>query len=74
MLYNMTNVDIKSSFKSDHSPIKISFENKSNAKRGPGFWKFNSSLLLDADYCEYIRGIIRKYTDEYSYLSDHALK
>ena len=74
MLYNMTNVDIKASFKSDHSPIKIAFECQSNDRRGPGFWKFNSSLLLDPTYCEYAKGIIEKYEKEYSEVLDRALR
>ena len=74
MLYNLKTIDIKTSFKSDHSPVVISFENFVINKRGPGFWKFNSSLLLDEDYCAYMKGIICKYGDEYKDVQDKSLK
>ena len=74
MLYNMKTTNIKAGFKTDHSLIQISFECNSSEKRGPGFWKFNSSLLTDDDFCAYIRGIIEKYSKTYAYLSDHTLK
>ena len=75
LLYNMSSTEIHSSFKSDHSPILIKFECKANeSARGPGFWKFNASLLNDGDYCAYIKGIIEKFKDEYNYVSDLSLK
>ena len=75
MLYNISSIDIHASFKSDHSPIKITFESQSKESiRGPGFWKFNSSLLDDGDYCEYIKGIIEKSKNEYNDVLDLALK
>ena len=74
MLYNMTDIDIAPAFKSDHSPIKIKFECKNKDVRGPGFWKFNASLLDDGDYCEYIKGMIEKLKEEYNNVPDLSLK
>ena len=74
MLYNMIDIDIHASFKSDHSPIKIRFDCNATESRGPGFWKFNASLLDDGDYCEYIKGMIDKLKEEYTYVSDPSLK
>ena len=69
----MKSIDIKTSFKSDHSPVVISLESIVIDKRGPGFWKFNSSLLNDEDYCAYIKGIITKYREEYRDVNDRSV-
>jgi hypothetical protein len=45
---------INSSILTDHSLIKIKLELVNN-KRGPGFWKFNCSLLHDTDYVSKIK-------------------
>ena len=38
---------------SDHSAVALSMSfNESELPRGPGFWKFNSSLLSDTNYVE----------------------
>ena len=40
---------------SDHSAVSLSMSLESNeTKRGPGFWKFNNSLLMDKCYTEMI--------------------
>ena len=68
------NIEIKPSYRSDYSAIKLELSSHSSEKHGPGFWKFNTLLLMDGDYCAYIRGIIAKYRDEYLYTTNHALK
>ena len=35
---------------SDHNLVSVNFQCKQTAPRGPGLWKFNSSLTLDDDY------------------------
>ena len=45
-------VDIIPSIKSDHSAITLSFSGVEDGIRGPSFWKFNSSLVNDQDYCD----------------------
>ena len=50
--------DISHGFRSDHSLISLSI--KPQISRGPGFWKFNTSLLQDNDYVENIRRVIDK--------------
>ena len=42
----------------DHSFIKLSIM-LNNDKRGPGFWKFNCSLLRDPEYVNMVKNIIR---------------
>ena len=48
----MDQVDIIPSIKSDHSAITLSFSGVEDGIRGPSFWKFNSSLVNDQDYCD----------------------
>ena len=54
IMYELENVDIKPSYKSDHSIICLVIVNSKEQERGPGFWKFNSSLLTDTVYVAYI--------------------
>ena len=51
----ITDCQIVSNIFSDHSALQlhINYEQK-EAKRGPGFWKFNNSLLTDNEYIERI--------------------
>jgi exonuclease III len=52
------------SYRSDHSVIslEISFQ---QMKRGPGYWKFNSSLLYDNQYTQLVKNIISETVEEY---------
>ena len=45
-------VEIKTSIKTDHSAITLSISSLDETERGPNFWKFNSNLVNDSDYCE----------------------
>ena len=45
--FAITDVDIGTAFGSDHAPVKMSVQDLSRSKRGPGFWKFNKSLIND---------------------------
>ena len=42
-------------------------------KRGPGFWKFNSSLLEDDEYTEKLMFKIPHFINKYQDLEDHGL-
>lgn len=53
---------------SDHSAVSLSLSlDKTSPPRGPGFWKFNNSLLADNSYVENLSFLIpqaaRKYQD-----------
>ena len=50
----ITNADILPGYKTDHSLITIHLASNSNP-RGPGFWKLNTSFLLDSEYIELIK-------------------
>ena len=47
------------SYKSDHTPVILNI-NILNIKRGPGYFKLNSSLLLDSVYQENIKQSINE--------------
>ena len=43
-------MDISAFYDSDHSPVIISLTPEDQVPRGPGFWKFNNSLLEDEEF------------------------
>ena len=43
-------------------------------KRGPGFWKFNNSLLRDDEYVNDLRTNINAYNAKYENIDDQGLK
>ena len=51
--------DIKPGFKTDHSAVSLNLT-LLNCRRGPGFWKFNSSLLSDIEYVNMVKQVIRE--------------
>ena len=57
LLGNVTNANILPGFKTDHSMVSIHLKTNQNP-RGPGFWKFNTSLLSDIDYINVIKETI----------------
>ena len=59
---------------SDHSAITLSMSLESNeTEHGPGFWKFNNSLLTDKCYTEMITKQIPEFISKYCSLSDKGL-
>jgi len=60
---------------SDHSAVSISLKTKElKQERGPGFWKFNSSLLKHKIFTEAIRKHIQFITQKYNSLTNNCLK
>ena len=56
---------IEPGYRTDHSAIVLKLR-LSNFKRGPGLWRFNTSLLEDKDYVDLIKNIIHKTKIEYA--------
>ena len=51
-----SNTDVKSYYESDHSPIYAEIQYKNNQKSsGPGFWKFNNSLLDNEEFVTHLK-------------------
>ena len=47
---------MKSYYDSDHSPIYAEFQYKNDQKSsGPGFWKFNNSLLDNEEFVTHLK-------------------
>ena len=60
MIYNVTACFIKPSIKTDHSLISLELKNGQPQQRGPGLWKFNSTLLKDNEYVNNIKQLINQ--------------
>ena len=50
--------DIEQSVSSDHSIPYLIYKTETNEIRGPGFWRFNTSLLMDSEYIRQIKELI----------------
>ena len=59
----------------DHSAIMIHIKSDEfKHKRGPGFWKFNQSLLQDEIYVSNLRAEIPNFKQKYDDVEDLRLK
>ena len=61
----ITNADILPGYKTDHSLISTHLANNANP-RCPGFWKLNTSFLLDEEYVGLIKKTITDVANEYA--------
>ena len=60
---------------SDHCAVKLFIQSEAlNKKPGPGFWKFNFSLLENEAYINELKENIKAYRNKYDYLEDKSLK
>ena len=51
------NIQLQYGFKTDHSIVQIIF-NPNTSQKGPGYWKFNNTLLRNIDYVNGINTLI----------------
>ena len=61
---DITHSDIAPGFKTDHSMITLTISLHSSPK-GNGFWKLNTSLLVEISYIEQVKITIQQTADEY---------
>ena len=61
---------IKTSIKTDHSSITLSISSLDETERGPNFWKFNSNLVNDSDYCELLTTEYVNWSEEFKEVQD----
>ena len=61
---NVSNVDMISAIKTDHSAITIEFQDVDDKVKGPGFWKLNCSLLNDKQYVDEINCLLPSWLQE----------
>ena len=60
---------------SDHSAVSIHIQSDVLAqKKGPGFWKFNTTLLEDEVYISSLQENLPKFKEKYCDLTDSGLK
>ena len=59
---------------SDHSALilTICFDEET-APRGPGYWRFNNSLLSDNEYVALLRSKIPEFVEKYKEVEDKGL-
>jgi len=59
---------------SDHSAVALSVSlNESEFPQGPGFWKFNNSLLSDINYVELLTFKIPMFAKKYEQVNNKGL-
>jgi exonuclease III len=73
LAYDLYNVDIKPSIRSDHSVIDIDFNKIETPTRGPSYWNFNASLLKDKDYVEKIHICYANALEKYNNIANKGL-
>ena len=65
--------DIQTSIAPDHNMILLSLSWQNENLRGPGFWKFNSSLLEDKEYTSKILELYPQLREKYYHVNDQQL-
>ena len=60
----ITKADILPGYKTDHFLITLYLANNTTP-RGPGFWKLNTSFLLDSEYVDLIKEKINDVANDY---------
>ena len=63
MIYNISSCSIKPAIKTDHRLISLTFIVGVPDKRGPGLWKFNSSLLHNPEYVTGVKEVLRTHDE-----------
>ena len=66
-------VDILASLSSDHSPISLSIKFNNEIKKGPNYWKFNTSLLKDEQFCSKTNNKLTNWQTEFSTLEPQLM-
>ena len=70
---HVKNTGIKTSIAPDHKTVSLCLSWPDNSPRGPGFWKFNNTLLEDDNYLFKIRELLPRLRKKYDYLEDKRL-
>ena len=69
----VSKVGITVSIAPDHKAIYLCLSLPMTIPRGPGFWKFNNTLLNDEVYVAHIRELVLQIRDKYSFVQDEQL-
>ena len=63
-------VDLIASTKSNHSAITLALNGIDESKGGPSFWKFNSTLVNDNEYCQLLDKNFKMWQEEFKEIID----
>ena len=66
-------VEIITAIRSDHSAITLSVNGLDENERGPSFWKFNSTLINDQEYCN-LRLEYKNWLEEFKEVNDKRVQ
>ena len=69
----VSKVGITVSIAPDHKATYLCLSLPMMIPRGPGFWKFNNTLLNDEVYVAHIRELVPQIHDKYSFVQDKQL-
>ena len=64
------NVDIVAAIKTDHSAIVLHLQEIEDVRKGPGFWKMNTSILNDNQFVETMKEKLEIWKEEAKVFSD----
>ena len=67
LMADVSSIDVLPSYRSDHSPVLLSFKKESFVRDRP-FWKFNNSLLKDKNYISEIKELMLDVEKRYAAL------
>ena len=67
------NTDIQTPIAPDHKIVCLSLKWDKEFTRGPGFWKFNNTLLKDENYIDRIQKLYPDLLRKYSNIQDEQL-
>ena len=67
---DVESVEIIPWIKFDHSAITLALNGIDDSKGGPSFWKFNSTLVNDNEYCQLLDGNFKIWQEEYKEIID----
>ena len=70
---SVKNTEICPAIAPHHDAIHISLSLPNKCPRGPGYWKFNNTLLNDEQYIVMVRDTYSQARNYYSYLTDKRL-
>ena len=66
-------INIIPAIKTDHSAITLNFKKITEHKRGPSYWNFNSSLVDDREYTDFIKNPNPNWLEEYKEITSKCL-
>ncbi|CAH3114440.1 unnamed protein product [Pocillopora meandrina] len=70
---DISSTDIIPAIKKDHSAITLIFKKVADHKPGPSYWKFNSSLVDDSKYIDFIKSSHPMWLVEYKDITSKHL-